>query len=173
MDSPQRKLSDPLNFANKELAKVGQSQETGAEAAVKAFIHVLGSGDMEGLPNLFEEHADIIFTEAYMNIREYTEEMVRACKAFPDLSFTWQSVEAIGNDKAILRGLRAKGTHMGPYGFGPYPEVEATQTVCRNDPEEITVWISPNGKIRKALFVPKGPLTGPPGFYEQIGGLIF
>ena len=68
----------------------------------------------------------------------------------------------------------ASGTHTGaPYGFGPYPAIEATGRVVLNDPEEATITIDEKtGLITNMRFVAKGCRSGPPGFYEQIGGLF-
>lgn len=175
MIRPLKRLAGRANSGTSKTSKpLADEKDTPAVEALKAFLSILNRGAMDELSQLFEQDADVVFVDAHMGVAEYAEEMVRACKAFPDLSFEWVSVEDLGQDKAILRGLRAQGTHQGPYGFGPYPTIEATQIKCKNDPEEVTLWINPaTGKVRKALFVPKGELTGPPGFYTQIGGLIF
>lgn len=175
MISPLDSIPAPASASGNSTtnSEVQSSYKPPAEVAIESFIGILNRGATEEMPRLFQANADVVFTDAHMTIEEYTEEMKRACQAFPDLSFTWQSVEAIGTDQAVVRGLRAQGTHKGPYGFGPYPTIEPTHIVCKNDPEEVTVWVSPHGQIRKALFVPKGQLTGPPGFYTQIGGIIF
>ena len=164
------------NSADSSFPAPTTSRRTLAEAAVEGFIEALNRVDVPRMRQLFEVDAEVIFEDTFMSVAEYFEEMLRLYPAFPDLSFTWQSVQAMGDDddQAILKGLRAQGTHTRPYGFGPYPEIEATHVVCKNDPEDVIVWVNPtNGKIRKAVFVPKGELTGPPGFYTQIGGLIF
>ena len=164
----------PLRRDSASSSKSVETQGTSdAVTALQTFIDILDRGAIEELTHLFEDSAEVIFEDAFMNISEYIEEMVRACRAFPDLKFKWKSVKAEGDNKAVIRGLQAQGTHQRPYGFGPYPPIEATQIKCTNDPEDVIVWMGSKGKISKAQFIPKGELTGPPGFYTQIGGLIF
>ena len=144
-----------------------------AVEVLEAFFHASNRHDTNEMAQFFEERADVLFEETPMSVQEYIEECGRIFKAFPDLTFHWKSIESHGPDGAIMPGLYVLGTHKGPYAFGPYPEIAATNKVCRNDPEDFTIWLGPTGKIRKAKIIPKGEMTGPAGLYTQIGGLVF
>lgn len=151
-----------------------EATSTLAMQALEVFMDILNRKSYTELLLLCERAGDIWFEDATMGVQEYVEEMVRCSRVFPDLQFDYESIECNGQDQAIIKGLRVSGTHQGPYGFGPYPEIPATQIKCQNDPEDVFLWIDPaDGKITKVKFIAKGKLTGPPGFYQQIGGVIF
>lgn len=118
-------------------------------------------------------HADIVFDEAPMRTFDFIEEVTQTWRGFPDLGVEWTSIVALDEHTVLVKNYRSRGTHTGAYAFGPYPEIPPTNKKVVNDPEDVILKMDEQGRIIKAKFVARGELTGPPGFYKQIGGLIF
>lgn len=102
-------------------------------------------------------------------------EYLQVCKdvfaSFPDISFAWTETNTL-DDGTVSSKVAVSGTHTGaPFGFGPFPPIEATGIKCQNDPEYVE-FITEGDKIKTMKVVaPKGSVkSGPPGFYVQIGG---
>jgi hypothetical protein len=68
------------------------------------------------------------------------------------------------------------GTHTGaPYGLAStpgFPKIKAAGIEVLNDPETLE-YIVEGGKITAFKIYADGEKTGPPGFYNQIAGLVF
>ena len=92
--------------------------------------------------------------------------------SFPDLHFHWSESKEL-DDGTVTSKVYVTGTHTGsPFGFGPFPPIEATGIKCQNDPEDVQ-WIIEGDKIKETRVIcgTKGSTkAGPPGFYVQIGG---
>lgn len=78
-------------------------------------------------------------------------------------------------DGTIVGKVRSVGTHTGlPFSFAGLPEVEAQTPPVElaNDPETLTFTFDEFGKISKLVIFADGYLSGPAGFYKQMGGRL-
>lgn len=115
--------------------------------------------------------------DLYMDIRwdDWALEHERMCASFPDLSMRYFNVTHCCG-AVVLQGVRFSGTHTGAaYAFGPCPLIETTHKYVENDPEEIYYFFQSGkekhkDKICRIIVCPKGEMTGPAGFYTQLGG---
>jgi len=112
--------------------------------------------------------------EADMTFNEYVAELGNVWASFPDFEMTLLELPKSESHQQVTIHVRVSGTHTGkPYGFGPFPEIEAKGTECQNDPESITFALNEDGVMTAMRVTMAGNLGGPPGFYTQIGGLVF
>jgi len=143
--------------------------------AVKVALQFLELvAEHKSIISLFHEKGECHFEEAKMLACHYDETCQTTYRSFPDLKLvtTEEGLEEIEPGIVVVI-ITAQGTHTGePYCFGPFPEVEAKGTSVRNDPERLKFHVE-DGRIRKLEVEPLGRNTGPPGFYTQVGGLIF
>lgn len=94
----------------------------------------------ESVLPLFDARADIIFPEATMTIEEYVEEEKSIEKSFPDFRLEITTKVKEQEDGSVVVGAYGHGKHTGePYGFGPYPAIDAKNVYVRNDPEWVRV----------------------------------
>jgi len=138
--------------------------------AVNRYLIVLNDHDAEGLRDVFDQNADICFANDVMGLETLVRETRKCFDAFPDTMFYGAEPAENEDGDVVIDGLRVRGTHTGPYAFGPFPSIPPTGRLCINDPEKIIAKVDKNGKIVKVTFIAKGKLTGFPGFYKQIGG---
>lgn len=96
---------------------------------------------------------------------------INLMKSFPDMKFTYKKIIEEEPNLVRVEGLVCSGTHTGePYSMAPgFPAIPATGKFCQNDEEQLYVTLVDN-KIEKVEIVAFGSVTGPAGFYEQIGG---
>ncbi|CAB9529818.1 unknown protein [Seminavis robusta] len=93
-------------------------------------------------------------------------------KSFPDIKFTYECIKEDRAGQVVVEELRASATHTGePYGFGPFPPVPTSNKSVANDPERLWFTVK-DGKIVMMQVISLGDITGPPGFYVQIGGTM-
>lgn len=86
--------------------------------------------------SLFHPRAEWLFPEASMTVTEYFEEQKSILASFPDFHLAATSAIKEQQDGSVSFHVRGRGTHTGaPYGFGPYPILEAKGVRCQNDPE--------------------------------------
>ena len=92
--------------------------------------------------------------------------------SFPDIKWEYEKMTEPRPGLVEISGFRVSGTHTGaPYTFRPdLPAIPAAGKFCQNDEENLTLHINAEGKIEEIQIVALGIFTGPPGFYEQIGG---
>jgi hypothetical protein len=109
-----------------------------------------------------------VLSSSIVEVHEHVE------KSFPDFHLPYERIEVISPGVVKIINIRATGTHTGvPYTFGPYEAIEATGVKVQNDPEDNELTIDMETElIKNVSIIAKGPLGGPQGFYEQIGGLI-
>lgn len=125
--------------------------------------------DFDGYFTITGENVDLVFGEVKIPLKEMVEEMKNVTESFPDLSVRWNPCRETDDGKVITT-IVVSGTHTGkPYGFGPYPKIEATGIKCQNDSEEVTFTFGADDKISLIETKPLGKF-GPTGFYSQIGG---
>ena len=93
-------------------------------------------------------------------------------KSFPDIVFQYEKIKETKPGRVLVDNYVVSGTHTGePYGFGPYPKIPAAGKHVVNDPGRIWVQVE-DGKITKMDVISLGDKTGPPGLYQQIGGVL-
>mmetsp|Transcript_2149 Transcript_2149/g.4692 ORF Transcript_2149/g.4692 Transcript_2149/m.4692 type:complete len:207 (-) Transcript_2149:104-724(-) len=92
--------------------------------------------------------------------------------SFLDIKWEYDEMKEPRPGLVEVSGFRVSGTHNGaPYTFHPnFPAIPAAGKFCQNDEETMTLHINEHGKIEQIQIVALGILTGPAGFYEQIGG---
>lgn len=130
--------------------------------------------DADGIMAIGTPDAKFVWGEQGQHNMEWAD-YVQVCKdvfaSFPDINFAWSESNEL-NDGTVTSKVVVSGTHTGaPFGFGPFPPIEATRIKCQNDPEYVE-WIVEGNKVKQMKVVaPEGSFkTGPPGFYVQIGG---
>ncbi|CAB9502558.1 expressed unknown protein [Seminavis robusta] len=97
-------------------------------------------------------------------------ETEKAQQSFPDIHFQYESIKGDRSGMVLVEELNASGTHTGkPYGFAHFPPVSTTYNFIVNDPERLWFKVK-DGKITAMEVISLGDLTGPPGFYAQVGG---
>lgn len=147
-----------------------------AERLMEAYNHF---SSVEDYVSLFSspEKKVISFEDDYPNIspRLCAEGVRDLHMSFPDVRFVYDKIR-LGDEtnEVVIEGLRAQGTHTGaPYTFAPevFPAIPATGIHCVNDEEVIELKLK-SGKIESMQVISLGCMTGPPGFYEQIGGSL-
>jgi hypothetical protein len=145
-----------------------------ATASAKAFIDIQNSGIFNKLPTITSPQCVFQFHEVELLVDTAVEELSNTRSSFPDFHLCYEKIIDISPTQAKIVNLQASGTHTGtPYGFGPYPEISATGIRCKNDFEDVTITVdAQTGMILSTKFVAKGPLTGPAGLYNQIGGMF-
>jgi len=102
---------------------------------------------------------------------DYVKECKDVFASFPDIHCEWSERSEL-NDGTVTSKVVVTGTHTGaPFGFGPFPPIEATGIKCQNDPECVE-WIVEGDKLKEMKVTsPEGSTkTGPSGLYVQIGG---
>merc|ERR1712187_892229 len=120
---------------------------------------------------LIDPKSDVLFhNTATMTVSGFICELKKVFDSFLDFNVNYESIMEVEPGIYILKHGIFSGTHTGkPYGYGPFPEVEAKGLKAQNDPESLTFWIE-DCKIVKMKVFSHGNLCGPPGFYEQVGG---
>ncbi|KAL7558565.1 hypothetical protein ACA910_000089 [Epithemia clementina (nom. ined.)] len=104
--------------------------------------------------------------------KDFHESMKIAYASMPDLKFHYSSITSIDEERVLISNLYAYGTHTGaPFSFGPYPPLEAKGAKFQDAPIELTATVK-NGTITHSLCDAKGEMVGPPGMYEQLGGIL-
>jgi hypothetical protein len=145
-----------------------------AATCVKAFLDSQNSGVRQTLLAVAAPGCLFRFEGAEFLLETWIEDSIKINSSFPDFHLYHEKIVDVSPTQAMIVNLQATGTHTGaPYGFGPYPEISATVIYCKNDYEDVTVTIdAETGMIVCMTVVAKGPSSGPPGFYDQIGGIF-
>ena len=157
------------------LPALSTEPESHAIIAAKRFVIEFNRHDLDSLAKTMAPKCIVEFAEAEMLCQAFIDESQNLLKSFPDIHFTYEVVKDVVPNVAIVEKLQVTATHTGdPYGFGPYPRIEAKGCKIKNDREDMTVTIDPEtGLITRMKVTAHGRLSGPPGFYEQIGGILF
>jgi hypothetical protein len=98
-------------------------------------------------------------------------------RSFPDLTFHVLEPLAAQADGTVTAVLEASATHTGaPFAFAPGMEpMPALGVAVKNDPERVTVSFDASGYVVRQVVAPmpggRG-LSGPAGFYAQVGGTV-
>lgn len=137
--------------------------------------------------NAFEEHDlelvkkltkddctfDFAETEMTMLVGDFIATIAMLYSSFPDLHFTWSSIEAYGCGRVIVKNYKGRGHHTGaPFGFEPFDPIAAKGTFVEDEPIELDLLIQ-DGKVAHCVTKAFGALVGPPGYYIKLGGVLF
>ncbi|CAB9502570.1 expressed unknown protein [Seminavis robusta] len=140
------------------------------------FLACINNHDLRGATLLLTDDAAFVFRALdgsfvhEMAWEDFAEESKKLSDSFPDFSIKHKSVSQ-GKDGVLkIHHAIASGTHSGaPYGVGPFPPIEASNTRVVNDPEDMHITFH-DGRIQKIEWFAKGENVGPAGLYTQIGG---
>lgn len=88
--------------------------------------------------------------------------------SFPDMSFTYSTVEEIKPGEVLMRDYIGFGHHTGgPHEFGGNPPVPPSGAFIADEPIHLTLKVN-NGRIMEMVADTCGDgLAGPPGFYAK------
>ena len=111
------------------------------------------------------------------------KEIQRLFDSFPNFNITFDGIKQINETQVKVEKVQVTGTHTGkPFSFGPYEEIPTSNKHVILDQENLLITIASeddnNGvyggdlKIIESSIRALGPMTGPPGFYMSIGGMI-
>lgn len=94
--------------------------------------------------------------------------------SFPDMEFSYESIKQRGPDLVVVEGAQFSGTHIGePYTAMPgmLPALPPSGTYVLVDKER---WFfeMEGEKVKSWTVVALGPVTGPAGVYESLGGSL-
>ncbi|CAB9511355.1 expressed unknown protein [Seminavis robusta] len=148
-----------------------------AKTMAAKFIEYLNARDPDALKEGVQDSCMVVFAEQELPFDAYVDEAIKIFKAFPDFHIECPGGLQVEYDSkqrlcCVARDCVASGTHDGaPYAFGPFEEVEITNKFIKNDPETYYFYVNDKGKICDFQIEAKeGDMTGPAGFYQQIGG---
>ena len=163
------------------LAPTGaSSSKTKLEQEIERFFECMNSIDKhlneEDFMAFFFSEKSLMVPEDHQGYpaREVAKGFCNLYRSFPDLHFSYKSIKETKPNCVFVDGIEATGTHTGePYTFVPgvFPAIPAAGTRVKND-EESSLFKMRDGKIGTWEIVAFGSLTGPAGFYEQIGGSL-
>jgi hypothetical protein len=146
-------------------------------AAVQEFVTRVNSHNLEFAGELVTDDNDWHFLDQKKKLdgelawKYWVEEMTKVNASFPDFAFQYESI-VYKCGTVVLRGFRAGGTHTGaPYTFAHCEPIEAAGKKVLNDEEEaLFLFREGEHSIARIIIAPRGEMTGPPGFYTQLGG---
>ena len=145
------------------------------EKVIEAFLATFPDPAMEQKLSMFGSEDDLVSFEDgnSMPAKVFVVEMSKLSTSFPDIIFDYESIRETQPGLVLVENLRVTGTHVGaPYGFSPYPELPTTNKYVVIDPERLWWFQVKDGKVTKMDVISLGNITGPPGFYVQIGGVL-
>lgn len=156
---------------------IPESERSQMIETCESFISFMKDHDFDKLSTLSEEKkAEVIINQGdtIMSMKDFIESNHHVAASFPDLAFEYRKIEVIEGRKVVVSGFRGSGTHTGrPYGFAPFPEVPTSGIAVKNDPETFVFELNEKCEVRKLRIEATGEMSGPPGFYKQIGGFPF
>lgn len=184
---PQTWLSsEEIEACNRSLAKgrrvdaeeaTDQTQQQQWLATAKGFVERVNRHDNRSAKELVTPDNHWHFYNLSKTLENelpwscWAEEHERINASFPDFRFVYRQAVLVPGGIA-LQGFRASGTHTGePYAMGACEPIPANGTKVLNDEEETYLFFRPGeSEIARIVVCPKGEMTGPAGFYTQIGG---
>ena len=140
---------------------------------IEEFMLIMKRHDHDALLAAFETPSSKVHLEDNFSTdaKTFSSTLKTMWDAFPDHAFHYDSVYAQG-ETVVIDGLVSSATHTGaPYTIGEaYPPIPATGKHVINDEERFVFTFTPDGKVESMAVISFGNVTGPAGFYEQIGG---
>ncbi|KAL7580605.1 hypothetical protein ACA910_003722 [Epithemia clementina (nom. ined.)] len=163
-------------------ATAAQQRKTLSETVVEAWIRAFNEHNVYAAMAVTADNSLFEFPDAEMEMlaQHFYDSVRMAFASIPNMKFQYDSIQSIAdedndNDEdrvLVVRNFFGHGTHTGePYSFGPYPPLPARGATFRDAPMDITITIQ-NGKIAHFSCDAKGKMVGPPGIYEQLGGIL-
>ncbi|CAB9514394.1 expressed unknown protein [Seminavis robusta] len=160
-------------------AQVSKEDLQERRKTIQEFIRIVNTHDMEQARQFVTPDVQFQFTapqgkqlEVEFSWEEWSGAHCHINASFPDFSFRYQQV----NDKlgvVILTGFRASGTHTGtPFAFGPLDPIPPSGKFIENDPEQAYFYFRNDNHTQfcRVTWYTTGEMTGPDGFYTQLGG---
>jgi ketosteroid isomerase-like protein len=143
---------------------------------VDEVVQCINRGDVEGQLALGSDDCTARFEDMPdMPWAAYVKANADLSASFPDFSISGFKKVVSGNKISLVDCVVA-GTHTGvPFGLPNTPgcpKIKATDITALNDPETLEFTIE-DGKITSFRAIAFGEKTGPPGFYNQVAGLVF
>ncbi|KAL7580567.1 hypothetical protein ACA910_003689 [Epithemia clementina (nom. ined.)] len=144
------------------------------EKAVFAWVRAIERHDIDAVIAMTDNNCQFNFVDSGMEMlaTHFYESLSIVFASLPDMRFHYKTIKSIDDNRVLVDKFFGYGTHTGaPYSFGPYPPIEAKGAKFRDPPVEMTLTIK-DGKITHFVCDAKGTVVGPPGIYEQLGGII-
>ena len=166
--STATKSTQPSEAPSTELTKVQIAEN---------FMEIAARHDSEELLAAFSSpRARIHLEDGFsMSADSFCGALKHMWDAFPDHKFRYETVfTKDGGNAVVIDGLVSSATHTGvPYTIGEkYPAIPAAGKYVINDEERFLFTFAKNGKLASMSVISFGNVTGPAGFYEQIGGKL-
>lgn len=139
------------------------------------WVNAFDEHNLEKVKERTKEDCTVDFAESEMNMlaSDFFAATAMLYASFPDLHFTWSSIEACGPDRVIVKTYQASGHHTGaPFGFEPFDPIAPKGTFVEDEPMELNLLIQ-DGKVAHCITKAFGALVGPPGYYVKLGGVLF
>ncbi|CAB9496817.1 expressed unknown protein [Seminavis robusta] len=170
------KKKDRSGSNSKEASSVPDcvvEHQTPNEKFITSFLAAMNNHQsMDQLLNFFSSpEVEVKFEDApSITAAMWASETEKLSKSFPDIQYSYESIKQDHHGLVVVEELQVSGTHSGePYSFAYFPPVPTTNKHIINDPERVWFKVK-DGKIALVQDISLGDLTGPPGFYVQIGG---
>lgn len=144
-------------------------------ATAHSFFTLTVENEFQELEKICTTNCDVYITRTgtVFKLKDLILILIKKFQSFPDMDFTVFHSSYIKSQNKVQLEIQASGTHTGkPYGFDRFPEIPATGIKCQNDIETVTFSFNQQNLISKVSVDCETDLTGPAGFYVQIGGLV-
>lgn len=164
-----RRLMSKRNLGGTAIAT---NKRTENELVVLRFFRLVNEHNMRGAFDCFDPSASIDYDSLSICATELCNEMETLLRAFPGYIVKHSTAREVSPGCVIVEFVVASGTHTGgSYAFGPFPPVVASGKFVRNDRECYTFQLDERNRVTHCRVNCKdGILSGPGGFYEQVGG---
>lgn len=105
-------------------------------------------------------------SETRLPMREFWQSMMSIFYAFPDLHFTFSSINEVKPGVVELVDYVGSGHHTGgKLEFEPHHPIPATGAYIQDEPLRVTITVKQNRVVGVVATSNNGGLSGPPGFY--------
>jgi len=165
-----------FNMLDKDLETKAPSVPRKKLQVVESFMAIAAKHDDKALLATFKSPSARIHLEDgfSMDAQTFCDTLRIMWDAFPDHKFCYETLEVVG-ETVELDNLVSSATHTGaPYTIGPkFPAIPAAGKYVINDQERLVFTFTEDGeRLEDMSVISFGNVTGPAGFYEQIGGKL-
>ena len=103
---------------------------------------------------------------------DLVDTLIMTRKCFPDFHCAYKDIKSDSDRTVSVEDAYCAGTHTGePFSPAPgMPAIPAAGVAVKNDEERFCLELDENGKIKACRVISFGAMSGPLGFYQQIGG---
>eukprot|EP00934_Nitzschia_sp_Nitz4_P004939 Nitzschia sp. Nitz4//scaffold299_size22801//20930//21568//NITZ4_008540-RA/size22801-processed-gene-0.54-mRNA-1//-1//CDS//3329546357//4929//frame0 len=139
--------------------------------AVMDLIEAMNKQDYQKLLEVTSDDYIVEFEQQELIRSDFFEELEKVWKSFPDFSIEGEYYEVRPDGVIVAHKFVPKGTHTGaPYGCGPYDAIPASGKKVVNAPETVYFYCRDGKVCRHIVIYNEGDMSGPAGFYTQLGG---